>query len=102
MSGEDIRIDSADIRSAMPKFVTEAERLRAAADAFKAMAAGLGEPWGDDENGRKFGATFAANQTVIIQGADVLAQGVASIAPALEAMVSNTLDTDDANAKRLS
>ncbi|MYW05951.1 hypothetical protein [Streptomyces sp. SID3343] len=99
MTGSDIKIVPEDIRAAIPKFVAEAERLRVAADAFRSELAALGAPWGDDENGREFGTTFAQNQTVIVDGAGVLAQGLASIPPTLEAMVSNTVDRDEANAK---
>ncbi|MGC0421622.1 WXG100 family type VII secretion target [Embleya sp. AB8] len=102
MAGNDVKINPADIRATLPRFVAEADRLRMAADAFRSELVALGEPWGDDENGRKFGTTFAANQAVIVRSSDILAQGVASIAPTLEAMVGNTVGTDQANAQRLS
>ncbi|MET7300211.1 hypothetical protein [Embleya sp. NPDC005575] len=100
--GSDIKINPADIRATLPKFVAEADRLRVAADAFRSELAALGEPWGDDKNGREFGVTFAANQMVIVRSSGILAEGVASIAPTLEAMVGNTVGTDEANAQRLS
>ncbi|MYV98531.1 hypothetical protein [Streptomyces sp. SID3343] len=86
----------------MPTFTAQADQLRAAADAFKRELAGLGAPWGNDENGRKFGATFAANQDAIVRGADNLVLGMASIGPTLVAMAENTVTRDQANADLMS
>lgn len=102
MAGNDVKINPANIRATLPRFVAEADRLRVAVDAFRSELAALGEPWGDDKNGREFGATFASNQAVIVQSSGILAQGMASIAPTLEAMVGNIVETDGANAQRLS
>jgi uncharacterized protein YukE len=95
-------INPEQVRGAIPAFVTQAENLRAAADAFRAELARLGEPWGDDENGRKFGVDFVLNQNGIVQACGVLVQGVASVGPTLAAIADNTVTSDQTNAQALS
>ncbi|MET7302799.1 hypothetical protein [Embleya sp. NPDC005575] len=102
MATADFEVDPAQIRGLIPQFSAQAEHLRAAAEAFKAELSGLGAPWGNDENGRKFGTTFVENQDAIVRGGDNLALGMASIGPTLEALVDNVVRTDQANAEKLS
>lgn len=102
MTADGLQIDPAQIKGSIPAFTTQAEHLRTAVAAFKAELAGLGAPWGNDENGREFGATFVQNQTAITTGGDNLAQGMASIGPTLVALVDNVTRTDGSNAEKLS
>ncbi|WP_439676504.1 WXG100 family type VII secretion target [Embleya sp. MST-111070] len=102
MATKDFRVDPEQIRGTIPAFTTQAERLRVAAETFKRELAELGAPWGDDDNGRKFGTPFLESQVAIIKSADILAQGMASIGPTLAALADNVVRTDQANAEKLS
>lgn len=99
---EGFAINPAQVQGAIPAFASQAEQLRVAAEAFRADLARLGEPWGDDENGRKFAVDFVRNQQAIVEACGVLAQGLASVGPTLAAIADNTVTSDKTNAQTLS
>ncbi len=99
---EGFTIDPARIRSCIPTFATQAENLRVAAEMFRVELARLGAPWGNDDNGRKFGVDFLAQQDIIVSACTNMAQGIASVSPTLTAIADNTVHTDKTNATGLS
>jgi uncharacterized protein YukE len=95
---EGISIDAEVLRGAAPAFGSAGFELRQALGTLRDTLRGLGEPWGDDSQGREFGASFAANRDKLDRALDVLARGLSSIDDGLRAIVDNTGGADRASA----
>jgi uncharacterized protein YukE len=95
-----VSIDAEVLRGAAPTFGSAGYELRQALQTLRDGLQGLGEPWGDDSQGREFGASFTANRDKLDHGLDVLARGLSSIDDGLRAMVDNTGGADRGSAVR--
>ncbi|MER0481658.1 hypothetical protein ABR737_25550 [Streptomyces sp. Edi2] len=55
---------------------------------------GLGEPWGGDEQGKKFEHVYAPHRAQIAKAAGALGKGLSSITKAMNDMAANHEDAD--------
>ncbi|GHJ40492.1 hypothetical protein [Streptomyces sp. TS71-3] len=88
----DIRIS--DIKAAAPMFHTQATNLSTALTNLVTTLDGLGKPWGDDEQGKAFGAKYSPQQHTIEKAAGILVLGLTSIHEALVDMADGHVDND--------
>ncbi|MDI2132184.1 hypothetical protein [Yinghuangia seranimata] len=104
MAADGFAIHPDDLRSTAPAFTTEGDTLHKALTALQATMAGLGAPWGDDDQGKVFAngdgtnPGFVPAQESLFKALGVMAQGIASMDPALRALADNTTAQDQSNA----
>ncbi|GAU70710.1 hypothetical protein SSP35_22_00130 [Streptomyces sp. NBRC 110611] len=95
-SGFDIDLDQ--IHSAAPTFHRESVALERATQKLKHSLAGLGSPWGDDEQGAKFEDVYSPHLHAIENVAHALTKGLASIHGAMKDMAGNHEEADHSSA----
>ncbi|WP_405617091.1 hypothetical protein [Streptomyces sp. NBC_00076] len=88
-------IRTADIKAAAPAFHQGAVDLSKALTTLIKTLDGLGEPWGHDEQGEKFGNAYKPQQKKIESGAGVLVLGLTSIHEALVDLSDGQVDNDE-------
>lgn len=93
--GEILDISTDDLRSTAPAFAAQSDALRQAAARLKSTLDGLGSPWGDDKQGKKFEAAYGPNVTKIEHVVGILVQGLASIHEAMADMADNHVDNEN-------
>jgi uncharacterized protein YukE len=98
----DFRVQPETIAGAAPMFDGVAHEVRTAVAKLRATLDGLGDFWGDDEQGARFAEGYRPHAATVQTAADNIAVGLASIADALEAQADNHQRTDKAIASRLS
>lgn len=81
--GEQLKVDTGQIRRSATGMRGSAAQLRSRLQAFQAKMAGYGEPWGSDEIGIAIGAIYTAASELAfecyasqIDGIDEMAEGV--------------------------
>ena len=95
-SGKVLDISTADLESAAPVFQTQAERLSDALTALVTALDGLGKPWGQDSQGKKFEASYALAQKKVEGAAGFLVLGLTSIHEAMSDLAAG-FGTQDAS-----
>lgn len=93
--GEVLDIKVADIKSVAPTFHHQSVKLSDALTTLINTLDGYGEPWGDDEYGKKFGEKYKPAQKHIESATGVLVLGLTSIYEALHDMADGHLDNDE-------
>jgi hypothetical protein len=93
-SGNVLDINTSDIKAAAPVFHEQGKNLSAALTTLVTTLDGLGAPWGDDEQGAKFGDAYSPQQKVIEKSAGTLVLGLVSIHEALVDMSDGHVDND--------
>ncbi|AWT42376.1 MULTISPECIES: hypothetical protein [Streptomyces] len=91
---EVLDIKTADIKAAAPAFHQGAKDLSAALTTLIKTLDGLGEPWGHDEQGNKFGDAYKPQQKKIESAAGILVLGLTSIHEAMVDMADGHVDND--------
>ncbi|ROP51996.1 hypothetical protein [Streptomyces sp. PanSC9] len=92
--GKVLDIKTADIKAAAPAFQQGAIDLSKALTTLIQTLDGLGEPWGHDEQGDKFGNAYKPQQKKIESAAGILVLGLTSIHEAMVDMADGTVDND--------
>lgn len=92
--GKVLDIKTADIKAAAPVFHEQAQKLSEALTKLVTTLDGLGEPWGDDKQGKAFGASYSPHQKSIERAAGTLVLGLVSIHEALVDLSDGHADND--------
>ncbi|MCK7623015.1 WXG100 family type VII secretion target [Streptomyces sp. RS10V-4] len=98
MAASGFDVDTHQLKNEAPKFNRESAALAKAAEKLKHALDGLGEPWGDDEQGKKFEDVYGPHRTRIERAAHALVQGLESIGTSLKDMADNHEEADRSNA----
>ncbi|MFI0979250.1 hypothetical protein ACH4SP_19895 [Streptomyces sp. NPDC021093] len=93
-SGKVLDISTQDLKKAAPAFAKQGQALAEAAATLKRTLDGLGSPWGDDEQGTKFGEAYKPKRTEIERGVAILALGLKSINAAMVDMADGHIDNE--------
>ncbi|MGW7412815.1 hypothetical protein [Streptomyces sp. NPDC054863] len=93
-SGKILDISTEDLKKAAPAFALQGQALAEAAATLKRTLDGLGSPWGDDEQGNKFGEAYKPKRTEIERGVGILALGLKSINAAMVDMADGHIDNE--------
>lgn len=93
-SGKVLDISTEDLKKAAPAFAKQGQALAEAAATLKRTLDGLGAPWGDDEQGAKFGDAYTPKRTEIERGVGILALGLKSINAAMVDMADGHIDNE--------
>ncbi|WP_411144864.1 WXG100 family type VII secretion target [Streptomyces sp. x-80] len=94
MAGESFEVDTDQLKSAAPTFHRESVALERAKSKLRHALGGLGEPWGSDEQGKKFEHVYAPHRAQIEKAAEALAKGLSSITKAMSDMAANHEEAD--------
>ncbi|MGW7640405.1 WXG100 family type VII secretion target [Streptomyces decoyicus] len=94
MAGSGFDVDTDQLKSAAPTFHRESAALEQASTELKHSLAGLGKPWGDDEQGQKFEHVYTPHLQSIEKAAHALTKGLQSIHDALKDMADNHEEAD--------
>ncbi|MFG2596396.1 hypothetical protein [Streptomyces sp. NPDC048462] len=94
-SGKVLDIKTADIKATAPVFHTQGKNLSTALTTLVTTLDGLGAPWGDDEQGKKFGDAYSLQQKAVERAAGILVLGLVSIHEALADMADGHVDHDE-------
>jgi len=86
-----------EIRATAPSFAAQGDLLTAALHTLQARLNALGAPWGEDKQGREWGATFERNRPVIEDTMRLLGDGMRSGCDCLAAMADNFDAVERAN-----
>jgi uncharacterized protein YukE len=97
----DFRVHPEVIADAAPMFDGVAHEVRTAVAKLRATLDGLGDFWGDDEQGARFAEGYRPHAATVQTAATNIAVGLDSIADALEAQADNHKRTDKVIAARL-
>ncbi|MFJ2443204.1 MULTISPECIES: WXG100 family type VII secretion target [unclassified Streptomyces] len=92
--GKVLDISTQDLKKAAPTFQEQSKALGDAAKALKKSLDALGSPWGDDEQGQKFGDAYSPKRTEIEKGVGILVLGLRSIHAAMTDMADGYVDDD--------
>ncbi|MFK4222817.1 hypothetical protein [Streptomyces sp. NPDC019890] len=93
--GTVLEIHTADIKLTAPVFHTQAQNLSTALTTLVTTLDGLGAPWGDDEQGKKFYDAYHPQQKAIERAAGTLVLGLTSIHEAMADMADGHVDNDE-------
>ncbi|MGW0790180.1 hypothetical protein ACWD04_18490 [Streptomyces sp. NPDC002911] len=85
-TGKILNISTQDLKKAAPTFQQQSTALANAAKALKESLDGLGSPWGDDEQGQKFGDAYNPKRRQIERAVEILVLGLKSINAAMTDM----------------
>lgn len=85
------------LRTAASQFAVEGDRLAQALSTLQARLDSLGAPWGDDKQGRTWGASYEPNRPIIENAMRLLSQGLGSVHECLTAAADNHEGCDRAN-----
>ncbi|MDQ6875179.1 MAG: hypothetical protein M3042_08990 [Actinomycetota bacterium] len=85
------------LRSAAGQFAVEGDRLAQALSTLQARLDSLGAPWGNDKQGRAWGASYEPHRPTIENALRLLAQGLDSVHECLIAAAENHEGCDRAN-----
>ncbi|MFD8422939.1 hypothetical protein [Streptomyces sp. NPDC059466] len=88
-------IKTADLKRAAPDFQTAAVDLGKALTALVKSLDGLGEPWGNDKQGKEFGDSYKPLQKKIESAAGTLVLGLTSIHEAMADLADGHVDNDE-------
>ncbi|MEU6331793.1 WXG100 family type VII secretion target [Streptomyces sp. NPDC047049] len=102
MAASGFDIDTDQLKSEAPKFQRESAALAKAAEKLKHSLDGLGEPWGNDEQGKKFEGVYSPHRTQIERAAQALVKGLESIQKSMKDMTDNHEDADHSSASGFS
>lgn len=91
---EILDIKTADLKKSAPDFHKQSEALRKAAHTLMTNLAELGHPWGDDEQGAKFGDAYTPQIERIEKSTAILVTGLASIHTAMTDMADGHIDNE--------
>ncbi|MFB7630478.1 WXG100 family type VII secretion target [Streptomyces sp. NPDC056149] len=94
MAGDGFDVDTGQLKSAAPTFHRESVALERAAAKLRHALDGLGEPWGGDEQGKKFEHVYAPHRAQIEKAAEALVKGLSSITKAMTDMAANHEEAD--------
>ena len=89
----DIKVD--DIKTAAPAFHRESVALAHALTKLKHSLASAGAPWGGDEQGQKFHASYGPHVKQIEHSTQILVEGLASIHTGLVDMADKHIDNEE-------
>lgn len=87
-------IKTADLKRAAPDFQQGAIDLGKALTTLITTLDNLGEPWGDDKQGKEFGNAYKPLQKKIESGAGILVLGLTSIHEAMTDLSDGHVDND--------
>ncbi|MCM2412810.1 hypothetical protein [Streptomyces sp. RKAG290] len=93
-TGKVLGISTQDLQDAAPTFQEQSKALGDAAKALKASLAALGSPWGEDEQGQKFGDAYSPKREEIEKGVGILLLGLRSIHAAMTDMSDGYVDNE--------
>ncbi|MEU0278416.1 hypothetical protein [Streptomyces sp. NPDC006195] len=93
-TGKVLGISTQDLKKAAPTFQEQSKALGDAAKALKESLGALGSPWGDDEQGQKFGDAYSPKSEQIEKGVGILVLGLRSIHAAMIDMADGYVDDD--------
>lgn len=94
MAGDGFDIDTDQLKTAAPTFHRESVGLERATAKLRHALDGLGEPWGSDEQGKKFEHVYAPHRAQIEKASAALAKGLSSITKAMNDMAANHEEAD--------
>ncbi|WP_274916959.1 WXG100 family type VII secretion target [Streptomyces sp. WZ-12] len=94
-------VDTDQLKNEAPKFGRESAALAKAIEKLKHSLDGLGEPWGNDEQGQKFEGVYSPHRAQIERAAHALVKGLESIHTSMSDMADNHEETDRSNASGL-
>ncbi|MFD7920756.1 WXG100 family type VII secretion target [Streptomyces sp. NPDC059740] len=95
-SGFDVDVDQ--LKNSAPAFSREASAVAQAASRLRHALAGLGEPWGEDEQGQKFAHVYTPHLHSIEKATAALTKGLHSIHDAMRDMAANHEEADHRSA----
>ncbi|MFH8679519.1 WXG100 family type VII secretion target [Streptomyces lydicus] len=98
MAASGFDVDTDQLKSEAPRFHRESVALAKAAEKLKNSLDGLGEPWGDDEQGKKFGHAYSPHRSEIERATNALVKGLESISKTMKDMAENHEAADHSNA----
>ncbi|GAQ55195.1 hypothetical protein [Streptomyces acidiscabies] len=91
---EVLDIKTADIKAAAPAFHQGAVDLSKALTTLVQTLDGLGEPWGHDDQGNKFGNAYTPQRKKLESAAGILTLGLTSIHEAMVDLSDGHVDND--------
>ncbi|MFE3885319.1 WXG100 family type VII secretion target [Streptomyces lydicus] len=94
-------VDTDQLKNIAAKFHRESAALAKAAEKLKHSLDGLGEPWGNDEQGNKFAGVYNPHRTEIERATQALVKGLESIRKSMKDMADNHEDADHSSASGL-
>ncbi|MFC9736643.1 WXG100 family type VII secretion target [Streptomyces noursei] len=98
MAASGFDVDTHQLKTEAPKFHRESAALAKATEKLKHSLDGLGEPWGNDEQGNKFAGVYSPHRTQIERAANALVKGLESIHKSINDMADNHEEADRSNA----
>ncbi|WP_432000180.1 WXG100 family type VII secretion target [Streptomyces sioyaensis] len=98
MASSGFDVDTDQLKSAAPTFSRESVSLEHAATKLNHALAGLGQPWGDDEQGKKFEHVYTPHLHAIEKATHALTKGLQSIHDTLKDMADNHEEADRSSA----
>lgn len=98
--GDGFRVDPEQLTAAAQRFGEAARQLENAQRVLTDTLDRLGSCWGGDEQGRQFAASHLPNRQKLDDVLRILAKGVGSVEPALEALGQNFRNVDEKNRVR--
>ncbi|MFG2528986.1 WXG100 family type VII secretion target [Streptomyces sp. NPDC048516] len=101
MADSGFDVDTDQLKNEAPKFHRESAALAKAAGKLKHSLDGLGEPWGNDEQGKKFEGVYSPHRAQIERAAQALVKGLESIHKSMKDMADNHEDADHSSASGL-
>ncbi|MEU4255230.1 hypothetical protein AB0B42_22970 [Streptomyces fradiae] len=93
-TGKILSIATQDLKRAAPTFLEQSTALADAARTLKESLDALGSPWGDDEQGQKFGDAYTPKRTEIERAVGILVLGLKSINMAMVDMADGHIAND--------
>ncbi|WP_269854294.1 WXG100 family type VII secretion target [Streptomyces sp. RPT161] len=90
----DLHISTADLKSSAPTFHDQSRALGQAAATLKKKLDELGSPWGDDDSGKQFHASYGPSRTSVEKAVGILVQGLESISEAFKDMADGHSGND--------
>ncbi|MCT2592242.1 hypothetical protein LHJ74_20445 [Streptomyces sp. N2-109] len=90
-----LNISTADLKSAAPTFQTQSTKLLEGATTLGTKLAALGQPWGGEEQVRKFAETYSDQRMKIEYAVGILVQGLASVKAAMTDMTDGHVDNEE-------
>ncbi len=98
MAASGFDVDTHQLKNEASKFHRESAALAKAAEKLKHSLDGLGEPWGNDEQGKKFEGVYDPHRIQIEHAAHALVKGLESIHKSMNDMAENHENADRSNA----
>ncbi len=94
---ESFSIKPETLRGAAGSWRREGQTLEEELNRLRSRLEGLGEPWGNDDPGRSFAASYVPNANTLFESIAAISAGLGKLADGLVLMASNYDGSDQAS-----